>query len=259
MTDESKDILKSELQFNGVSFEDEVKRLGIPTAPAGVAKVGDYYLKCTITDVQLFYDEAFTKPRYIGQMYGSKRHGVGLTYLSDGSKESSGIYCNDKLIYGKYYRFGKIFIGPTGESRHHYYTCGLTGSGCLLHGDGKLYQIGNFKDGELHGFGRVYNPDGSIKSQGVFAEGQLIQRTEVKIDNPYFPDPVEEFPKPQDRLCRICKTEKTVMVFLACKHMNACEKCAEKTNKEPGTSGFKKYECPTCAVISPAIFSVILD
>ena len=112
----------------------------------------------------------------VNSLQGSIRPIQGILKNSDGSScdcvwdELGNVFKPNSPKRGKYtLANGDVYEGPFSEGKYH-------GAGSYIFKSGMKY-IGSFENGVFHGKGNLLNPDGSVKSSGVWINGK--PRSEV--------------------------------------------------------------------------------
>ena len=104
---------------------------------------------------------------YMGEFLNDEKNGQG-TYTWADSEKFVGVWRNNQPRMGtKYYPGGSKYVGEFKDWNRD-------GQGTYAFEDGKKY-IGQFKKGNYHGYGTLYNSDGSIRQQGIWKDDQFVQ------------------------------------------------------------------------------------
>lgn len=238
--------------FNGVKFHEEARRKKSSTylenhkaliekqmITAEVFIGGAFY-----GHGKMFFKEDRTKLRYEGYIVKNQRHGVGTTYDIHGNVLHSGIYEEDKFVYGRLQNDNTLKIGKMIWIVNEYL---LNGEGISFydkHGKA-VHMVGEFSCGKLSGEGREYDVDGSILNEGVFKNGRCIECRKVDINCPYM-----SAPKCPNGKCCICMDNSSAHIFTGCGHLCVCKTCLSSMGS---SADGKKYKCPICRAESAVI------
>ena len=109
---------------------------------------------------------------YDGDCINGRATGKGVLVYKNGTRYD-GDFVNDSP-HGK----GIIVFGPATKWAGERYegeivNVAMSGNGVYLWGNGKRYE-GEFSDNTFHGYGTLFNPDGSILQQGKWINGKYV-------------------------------------------------------------------------------------
>jgi len=120
-----------------------------------------------------YFDNCFGKytdpngDQYVGEWKDGKQNGQGSYTFPNGQKYVGEFKDNEFYGQGTYnYADGSKYVGEWKDSKRN-------GQGTHTFSSGDKY-VGEFKDGNWHGRGTIFSSDGSIISQGIFADNKLI-------------------------------------------------------------------------------------
>ena len=111
--------------------------------------------------------------RYFGEWKDDKRNGQGTLTFADSTKYVGEF--KDGLFNGQgtyTYADGKKYVGEHTDGKQN-------GQGTFTLPSGEKY-VGEFKDGLFNGQGTSYSSNGSISSQGIWADGKLLRSAPVQ-------------------------------------------------------------------------------
>ena len=143
-----------------------------------------------------FGTRTFDINKYVGEFKDNKRNGQGTYTFADGTK-FSGEY-KDDMLNGKgtaTFAGGNKFIGEFKDGIYNgqgtftfangdkyvgeFKVAKRNGQGSLTFADGTRY-IGEWKDNNYNGQGSVFASNGSVISQGIWADGKLVSSAPVQ-------------------------------------------------------------------------------
>jgi hypothetical protein len=110
--------------------------------------------------------------KYVGEYKDDKRNGQGIYTFANGEKYVGEF--KDNEFYGQgtfYYLGGTTYVGEWRGKRN--------GQGTHTTPSGEKY-VGEFKDNNFHGYGTTYTSNGSIASQGIWAENKFVSSALVQ-------------------------------------------------------------------------------
>ncbi len=110
--------------------------------------------------------------KYVGEYKDDKRNGQGIYTYANGEKYVGEF--KDNEFYGQgtfYYLGGTKYVGEWRGKRN--------GQGTHTTPSGEKY-VGEFKDNNFHGYGTTYTSNGSIVSQGIWADNKLVRSVPVQ-------------------------------------------------------------------------------
>jgi hypothetical protein len=133
--------------------------------------------------------------KYVGEFKNYKRNGQGIYYKPDGSISATGNWSDDKLVQSFEIDTNRFPFNlptqtaqPSSAERVHLaavqsqlpacsFPVGQKWTDCFgtqIFSNGSMY-VGEFKDGSFNGQGMEYYPNGSIRRQGRWENGNLVQ------------------------------------------------------------------------------------
>jgi hypothetical protein len=143
--------------------------------------------------------------KYLGQYRDGKRNGQGTFIFANGEKYVG--QWKDNIRNGQgtsTFADGNKYVGQFKDDERN-------GQGTFTFANGNKY-VGQFKDDKYGGFGTLYNPNGSIKQQGLWRDDKFVQ-----AQTPQAPPPrvAPVVPKPPVNNAQDIKRQKCINLGLA--------------------------------------------
>jgi hypothetical protein len=143
--------------------------------------------------------------KYVGQLSDDKRNGQGILTWPDGMKYVGQFINDQRNGQGtQSWADGDKYVGQYKDGQ-------FNGQGTYTWSDGRQF-VGQWTDDKRNGQGVLYNPNGSIKQQGIWRNGEFVQSQTSQIQPPKI---VPVVPKPPGNNAQDIKRQKCINLGLA--------------------------------------------